>query len=267
MRTILRAALISASLIAPVAVVGLTPDLAWAGPDTQEIWFGTGSNSLETNENGQVTEEGKKTKTKEVDRIPGEDDWELKLHARMGKYAAEGPVYVEFFQTVEFQGKKTESIVYRHEDPDYGGERLYTTTILLEANIGFNKDREYRVQIIQNNGKRDLVLAKGKVKLIDTGREPEPAEGESEGEEGPSEQDIADTLAGGEDEGEDEGDELEDEGGEDEGAADGEAPPPVEEPGKKKGCSVGDVNVDLGFSGMLVLLLAAAATRRRREQA
>ena len=53
------------------------------------------------------------------DRIPGEEDWELKIHARMGKHAAEGPLYIEFFREVNGQ----EYIVYRHEDSNYGGER------------------------------------------------------------------------------------------------------------------------------------------------
>lgn len=256
MRPSLRALLISASLALPAAAaVGLTPDVAWAGPESEQIWFGTGADSLETDDNGRVTAEGAKTKSSEVDRIPGEDDWELKLHARMGKYAAPGPVYVEFYQEVNGE----EYIVHRHEDPNYDGERLYTTVLLLEANIGFNKNREYRVQIVQNNGKRDLVIAKGKVKLIDTGREPESAEDEG-GDEGPSEQDIADTLAGDDDE------EEEDEGEDDEGAGDGEAPPPIEEtPSTKKGCAV--ETVDVGFSGTAILMLLALGTglRRRRE--
>ena len=172
----------------------------------------------------------------------------------MGKYAAEGPLYVEFYQNV--QGK--EYIVMRHEDPDYGGERHYTTTTIeLQGNVGFNKDREYRVQIVQNNGQRDLVLAKGSVKLIDTGRKAEGAEeeGKEEGEEEAEEE--------GEEE-EEEEEEEEDEGAAD-GGADGEAPPPVEDPGKKKGCSVGDDGGlgALGGAGLGILLLAGALRRRR----
>lgn len=256
MRPILRNVLMSATLAVSAAtaglVVGLTPTPAWAGPNSEEIWFGTGADSLETNDEGVVTPEGEKTKTKEVDRIPSSDDWELKLHARMGKYAAEGPLYIEFYQTV--QGK--EYIVMRHEDPDYAGDRLYTAVIELQANIGFNKDREYRVQIVQNNGQRDLVLAQGKVKLIDTGRK---AEGEEE------EEAEEKAEAEGEEEAEEEEEEEEDEG--DVGAS-GEAPPPVEDPAKKKGCSVGASDAgDLGTMGAtgLGILLFAAALRRRRE--
>jgi MYXO-CTERM domain-containing protein len=257
MRSVLRKVLMSATVAIAATTagfaVGLAPAEAWAGPNSEEIWFGTGADSLEVDENGKLTEAGAKTKTSEVDRIPGEEDWELKLHARMGKHAAEGPLYVEFYQTV--QGK--EYIVYRHEDADYGGERLYTNTILLEANIGFNKDREYRVQIVQNNGKRDLVLAKGKVKLIDTGRQPEGAE----------EEEAAEEDEGEEDEGEE--DEEEDEDEDEVEAAEGgeEAPPPIDEtPAKKKGCSVAAGGAaDLGATGLGILLLAAAMGRRRRD--
>jgi MYXO-CTERM domain-containing protein len=254
MRPILRNVLMSATLAVSAAtagfVVGLTPTPAWAGPNSEEIWFGTGVDSLETNDEGVVTPEGEKTKTKEVDAIPGEEDWELKLHARMGKYAAEGPLYVEFYQTV--QGK--EYIVMRHEDPDYAGDRLYTTVIELDGNIGFNKDREYRVQIVQNNGQRDLVLAKGSVKLINTGRKAEGAEEEKAEE-------------AGEEEAEEEGEEEEEEEEEEDKAEGGsEAPPPIEDtPAKKKGCSVGAGN-DIGPMGAMGLgILVLAAALRRRE--
>lgn len=254
MRTPIRAFLISAALALPVVtVIGLSPDIAHAGPEAEEIWFGTGASSLETGDNGKLTAEGAKTRTKEVDRIPGEDDWELNLHARLNGHAAEGPLYVEFYQEVNGE----QYIVWRYEEPDFDGNRDYSATMVLEANIGFNKDRDYRVIVIQNNGKRDVTLAKGKVRLIDTGREPDlgddggDAGGDDEGgDDGPSEQDIADTLVG--------GDEDDDDGG------DGEAPPPIEEtPTTKKGCSVG--GVDVGFSGTAILLLLALATRRRED--
>lgn len=255
MRPILRNVLMSATLAVAAATagltVGLTPTTAWAGPNSEEIWFGTGADSLETDENGQLTAEGEKTRAKEVDRIPGTEDWELKIHARLGKYAAEGPLYIEFYQTV--QGK--EYIVYRHEDPDYGGEKLYTTTVELLGNIGFNKDREYRVQILQNNGKRDLILANGKVKLIDTGRKAEGEEEEAEGEEEEAEEEDA----------AEEEEEEEDEGDEDGGSQ--EAPPPIEDtPAKKKGCSVTDDVSDVGATGLGILLLAGVAAARRRRR-
>ena len=263
MRPSLRNLLMSATLTATAALaVGLVPADAWAGPDSEEIWFGTGVDSLEVDENGKLTEEGAKSRTKEVDRIPGEEDWEMRMAARLGKYAAAGPTYTEFYQEVNGQ----EYIVYRHEDLDYDGSRLYVTTILLEANIGFNKDREYRVQIVQNNGKRDLVLAKGKVKLIDTGREVpgmddeggEEEDGEDEDEDGDEEDE--------EDEYDDDEEEEEDEGGAEGGeGGEGEAPPPVEP--SKKGCSVASETgwADVGATGLGILLLAGALGRRRRE--
>lgn len=247
MQSLLRNIVISATVtVAAVTcglAVGLAPSEALAGPEQEQIWFGTGVDSLDTDEKGQVTSEGAKTKTDKVDRIPGEEDWELKLHARMSGHAAEGPVYVEFYQNV---GGK-EYIVFRHEDADYDGSRSYTAVLLLEANIGFNKDREYRVQIVQNNGKRDLVLAKGKVTLIDTGRE-------AEGADEPEPEDKDDEEEEEEDEDEDEGEEEAD-----------VAPPPIDDsPAKKKGCSVTDGGAtDLGATGLGILLLAATFRRRR----
>jgi MYXO-CTERM domain-containing protein len=241
-RTILISATVCVAAVTTGLAVGLAPSEAWAGPEAEQIWFGTGVDSLDTDDKGQVTSEGAKTKTDKVDRIPGEDDWELKFHARMSGHAAEGPVYVEFYQSV--QGK--EYIVYRHEDADYDGARNYSGVLVLEANIGFNKDREYRVQIVQNNGKRDLVLAKGKVTLIDTGRE---AEGADEAE--PEDK---------------EPEEAEEEEEEEEEEAD-VAPPPIDDsPAKKKGCSVTDGGAtDVGATGLGILLLAATFRRRRRD--
>jgi MYXO-CTERM domain-containing protein len=245
LRHILISAAVTVAAVTTGLAVGLAPTEALAGPEQDQIWFGTGVDSLETGENGQVTAEGAKTKTDEVDRIPGSEDWELKLHAKMGKYAAEGPVYVEFFQTVA----GAEHIMFRHEDADYSGSRFYTLVLLLEANEGFNKDREYRVQIVQNNGKRDLVLAKGKVTLIDTGRK-----GDVEEEPEPEPEPEADE--------EDEEDEDEDDGNEGD-----VAPPPIDDsPAKKKGCSVTDGGAtDLGATGLGILLLAGAIGRRRRD--
>ena len=260
MRPLLRNLLLSASTAlagVSAAVIVLTPATAEAGPSQGEIWFGTDADSLETDENGKLTEEGAKTRSKEIDRIPGEEDWELKLHARMGKHAAEGPLYIEFYQTV--QGK--EYIVLREEDPNYDGSRYYTHVMVLEANVGFNKNREYRVQLVQNNGKRDLILGKGSLKLIDTGREPEGGAEPEEVEE--PEEDEDEEL-------DEEFDEDEDEDDEGEVAAPGaeggdEAPPAIEDsPQKKKGCSVTDAG-GAAPTGLAILLLAGAL-RRRRER-
>jgi hypothetical protein len=248
MRQILRTLLISASLVVPAVGVGLAPGVtSAAGPNSEEIWFGSGEDSLETDDKGQVTDEGAKSRSDEVDRVPGTDDWELKLHARMGRHAAPGPVYTEFYQTV--QGN--EYIVYRHEDTSYEGSRLYTTVILLEGNHGFNKDREYRVQIIQNNGTRDITMARGKVTLIDTGRKAP----------------VEDDDSGADDDDDDDDDEGDDDDGEDKDKGGGGAvePPPIDDsPAKKKGCTVASGGaLDVGFSGLMILLLAGAARRRR----
>jgi hypothetical protein len=249
MRTILRAMLTSTTFAAGLLIA----TSAWAGPGDEEIWFGTGADSLATDENNKVTSEGAKTKTAEVDRIPGEEDWEIRIAARLNGYAGTGPLYVEFYQTISGE----EHIVFRHEVPDYDGSRNFILTTVLEANHGFNKNKDYRVQIIQNNGKRDIVLARGKIKLIDTGREaPEEADEGEGGEDEASKQDEIDTLAGG-----DEDEEPAEEGG----GGDDVAPPPIEDtPAKKKGCAVVDDDV-LGFSGVLILLALGAGTRRRRE--
>jgi hypothetical protein len=242
MRSVLRTLLMSATFVAAGATVGLAPSSVYAaGPNSEEIWFGTGADSLATDDEGKLTDAGAKTRATEIDRIPGTEDWELKIHARLGKTAAPGPLYTEFYQTV--QGK--EYIVYRHADEDYDGAALYTTVLELEGNIGFNKDREYRVQIIQNNGTKDIVMARGKIKLIDTGRKP-PEEEEDEKEAGE--------------------DEEEEEEEDDDERASKEAPPPIDEtPAKKKGCTVVSGGAaDVGFSGLAILLLAAASRRRRR---
>lgn len=246
MRPILRSLLTTATLAAGLLIA----TSAWAGPGAEEIWFGTGADSLETDESGAVTAEGAKTKTGEVDRIPGTEDWEIRIAAKLNGYAGSGPVYVEFFQDVPGVG---ENLVYRYEHPDHDGSRNLALTTVLEGNFGFNKNREYRVQIIQNNGKRDIVLARGKVKLIDTGRKPPEEEGEEDGEEA-SKQDEIDTLAGGDEEEEGEG-----EGG-------NEAPPPIDDtPAKKKGCAVVAQSDAAGFSGLMILLALGVATRRRRR--
>jgi hypothetical protein len=245
MRTILRA--MSTSAVFAVGLLIATS--AWAGPGAEEIWFGTGADSLATDENNAVTAEGAKTKTTEVDRIPGEEDWEVRIAAKLNGYAGTGPLYIEFYQTID----GTEHKVWHHEESNYDGNRNMVVTTVLEGNHGFNKNREYRVQVVQNNGKRDIVLARGKIKLIDTGRKPpeEADEGEG-GEDEASKQDEIDTLVG--------GDEDEEPA---EGGGDDAAPPPIDDtPGKKKGCAVIDNDV-LGFSGVLILLALGAFTRRR----
>ena len=102
---------------------------------------------------------------------------------------------------------------------------------------------------------KDLVLASGSIKLINTGRQPE-AEEPGEGAEGEEEeyesqaQDERDSLAGPDEE------EAPD-------AEPAEAPPPVEP--SKKGCSVGG-EYDAGINGLMILALAGLGFRRRKSE-
>lgn len=241
-RRLLRTLTLS-TIVALGALFVATP--AWAG----EIKFGEGPSSLEVDDQGKLTEAGRKTAVKELDKIPGEDAWDLRVWAKLDK-GAPGPLYVEFWQTVEVMGKTQTAIVHRHEDGEYDGNKYINYNILLEGKVGFNKDRTYDVYFVQVNAKgKDMRLASTKLKLINTGREPPPdEEGDGEEEDELSEQDELDGLAGDEDQADSE-------------PADS-APPETE--ASKKGCSV-DPGRAGGFDGAVLLLLAAASIRRRRD--
>lgn len=233
-------------------VIGLgglfTASTAMAG----EIKFGEGPSSLEVDDSGKLTDAGRKTAVKELDKIPGEDAWDLRVYAKLDKGAG-GPLYVEFWQTVEVMGKKQVAKVFHHEDPNYEGGKYVDYNILLEGKVGFNKDRTYDVYFVQVGKKgKDIRLASAKLKLINTGREPEEGEdGGGEEEEEETDQDELDSLGG------------DDEEEEEEGAPD-EAPPETE--ASKKGCSVDADGMGMGFNGALALLLiGGAAFARRRD--
>lgn len=222
---------------------------AWAG----EFKFGEGPGSLDIDDNGKLTSEGRKAAISQLDKIPGEDAWDLNLWVSLDSGRAEGPLYIEFWQKVQGQDAQ----VFRHDIDDYDGRRYVLVNIVLEGNVGFNKDRTYTVKAVQVNSRgKDLVLAKGSLELINTGRQPEPEpEQEGDEEEGGEEderdslsQDELDSLAGPDDEMADQSAEPE------------QAPPPVEP--SKKGCAV---DADGGFSGLAVLLLAGIALRRRED--
>ncbi len=216
---------------------------AWAG----EIKFGEGPSSLEVDDQGKLTEAGRKTAVKELDKMPGEDAWDLRIWAKIDK-GAPGPLYVEFWQTVEVLGKTQTAIVHRHEDNQYEGGKYVNYNILLEGKVGFNKDRTYDVYFVQVNAKgKDMRLASTKLKLINTGREPPPDEEGDEDEEELDEQDELDGLDGDEDGGDEPAD---------------AAPPETE--ASKKGCSI-DAGPVGNFDGALLLMLVAAASRRRRR--
>lgn len=211
-----------------------------------DLKFGEGVDSLEVDDKGALTSAGKKSAIKELDKIPGEDEWDLNLWASLDKGRDEGPLYIEFWQKV--QG--SDSIVYRHEMNNYDGRRLLIVSILLDGNIGFNKDRTYKVKAVQVNSRgKDLILASGSLKLINTGRKVEESEdegGDGEEERESASQDELDTLAGPDEEEEPDKEPV--------------APPPVEP--AKKGCSVGG-EYDAGFNGLMILALAGLGFRRR----
>ena len=220
----------------------------WAG----EFVFGEGASSLATDDDGKLTSEGRKSAVKKLDKIPGEDAWDLQLHATLESGRAEGPLYIEFWQKVNGE----DAIVYRHEIRDYDGSKYISENIILEGNLGFNKDRSYSVKAIQvNANNRDVVLAKGSIDLINTGRQPteddDMDEGDDEEERESASQDELDSLAGPDSEMEDKS-----------AGSSSEAPPPAEP--SKKGCSVGG-DYENGFSGLLVLAMAGLMFRRRRE--
>lgn len=220
----------------------LTTGVAHADP---MILFGEGPESLAVDdEKGKLTAEGKKTALKELDKIPGEDAWDLRVYIEMPRKAAEGPLYFEFFRKGETQA------FWRWEDT-YGGEKYYSNSILLEGDNQFNKDASYTVKVIQVGGSgKDITIISGKIKLINTGREPEPDEGGEEEDE-ISDQDELDSLGGPDEE-------------EEPDAAPAPEPPPVPEtPANKKGCSM--TGTAAGFNGLLVLGLLGLSTRRRRK--
>ncbi len=214
-----------------------------------DLKYGEGVDAFEVGEDGKLTGDSEKNSLKKLDKIPGEDAWDLSLWASLDSGRAEGPLYIEFWQRVSGQ----DAIVHRHEIPDYDGSRYVLENILLEGNIGFNKDRTYTVKVLQVNSRgKDVVLAKGSLELINTGRQPEEEpeeEGDDEGEEevDSAAQDALDSLAGPDEVMKDQ-------------SAESEAPPPAEP--SKKGCAV---DPEAGFSGLAILMLAGLAFGRRRE--
>jgi MYXO-CTERM domain-containing protein len=244
----------------------LTAALASGVAHAGELKFGEGPSSLETDDKGKLTGAGSKTAVKELDKVIGEDAWDLKVWARVDRGVA-GPMYIEFYQTVNGQ----KSIVHRHE-MEFEGGKHFTESVMLEGSQGFNKNRNYQVVVIQNDGKKDIKLAEGKIKLIKTDRKEEDAGGgggdkeggESGGGEGGgegggdsncSEQDRLDGFC--EDGGGGGGG-----GGADTPAPDAE-PPATTDPATKKGCAI--TSHDAGGHGALLLLLVAGAGLVRRR--
>ena len=197
----------------------------------------------ETDGSGKLS--GNPTTTKELASDPGEEIWHLHLWAKLDK-GAPGPLYAEISGKIPGSGKSY--VVQNFEKSDYEGEKYISWSIELDGNTGFNRNRDYTIELVQLNskGKNISLTSRGKFKLAYT----EPAEQEDEGgedeadDDGDDEQDIHDSLGG-------------DDGG---GGDDG---PPAVAPPTKKGCSV-----DPGRSGgsaLVLLLLVGAAIRRRRD--
>lgn len=237
------------AIITTLGLGGLfTADVAHAA----EIKFGEGPSSLAVDDEGKLTDAGRKTAVKELDKIPGEDAWDLRVWAKLDKGKG-GPLYVEFWQTVEVMGKSQKAKVWHHEDSQYEAQKYVNYNMVLEGKVGFNKGRTYDVYFVQVDKKgKDIRIGSAKLKLINTGREPDPgdeAEKKKKEEEEASAQDELDGLSGPDEEEEEERDPEPD-----------EAPPETE--ASKKGCSVDSGS---GFNGALILLLlgAAAFTRRR----
>lgn len=235
--------------------VGLTVSNSKASAG--EIKFGEGMTALATDDSGKLTSEGKASAVSELDSVPGEDAWDMMLWTRLDGGAAEGPLYIEFWQRIDtdLDGKPDQdNLAYRHEDSNFDGSRYYLMNLLLEENIGFNKGKTYKVKIVQvSSSGKDLRLAEGKIKLIDTGRKPEPAAdgGDAAQEDAVSEQDAIDSFAGGDQEEEEQ--------------TPRSAPPAVEDtPAKKRGCNVGDPTEHPLSLGLLVLLAGVTLTRRPR---
>lgn len=239
--TLMRRSLHSMLLTTAFAAPMLTSVVAYAG----EIKFG--QQELAVDDKGNLSADGKKSATDTLDNIPGEDAWQAYIWARLD-HGAEGPLYFEFSQDI---GGQT-SLVHRHEESSYDGGKYISLEVELMGRIGFNKDRTYNVRAVQVSAKgKDIELAKGKVKLIKSGKEPPPDEDDDEKDE-KDEQDEIDSLGGGEEE--------------DPPATDTpptEAPPPVEP--AKKGCSI-DADDYNGFNGALILfgLAGGLLVRRRR---
>lgn len=237
-----------ASVLLGAALLG--PSVAYAG----EIVIG--AEPLPTDDQGKLTAEGRKKAAKELPSEPGEELWQVHVWAKIDK-GAPGPLYVEF------EGKlpdgKPYKVPFRHEKPDYEGEKFVSMDFEIEGNHGFNKGKTYDVKLVQVGTKgNDLILARDKVTLTYTEPKAEQGDGagdtdggDTEGDDQADAQDELDTLVGGE-----------------EPAGDSAGPPPVEPPGKKKGCSVGagQATGAMGIPAALGLFaLGAALGRRRRD--
>jgi MYXO-CTERM domain-containing protein len=234
------------TLSSAFALAALSSTAAYAG----EVKIG--ATPIEIDESGKITAQGKAAIVDTLDEIPGEDVWKAYLHAKLDN-PAPGPLYIEFFQDLN----GTKSQVWRYDENNFNGDKYIYVELELEGRRGFNKNRTYDIKVTQVSPKgKELTLATGKIKLIKSGKKPEAPKDDEGGDEErtPEEQDIHDSLAGGD--GNDGGGD-----GSNADSANNEGPPPVE---KKKGCSVD--SDDTAWNGAMVLLALGAGfiLRRRR---
>jgi len=229
------------------AMAALCSTVALAG----EVKVGSGP--IQLDDKGKITSKDVIVDT--LDEIPGEDVWKAFIYAKLDN-PAPGPLYVEFYQDLD--GNK--NVVWRHEEPDFQGDKYINIEVDLEGGKGFNKNRTYDIKVTQVSPKgKDLTLATGKIKLIKSGKKPEKKP-EDEGDEGGKtdpDQDAHDSF-GGSGGGEGDGGSA---GGSGDDASKG-GPPPVE---KKKGCAID--SDDSGWNGAMVLLALGAGFILRRRRA
>lgn len=210
-----------------------------------------GATPIEVDDKGKITAKGKSAVVEELDEVPGEDRWIAHVYAKLDD-PAPGPLYIEFYQNLD--GAKT--MVWRHDMNDFQGEKWINEEVELEGGKGFNKNRTYDVKITQVSPKgKDLTLAYGaKIKLIKSGKKPEPSPEDEEQDKVPADQDAHDSLGGGD---APEGD------GPAAGDGEKEGPPPVET--KKKGCAVDGEGSAWNGAMILAVLGAGMMLRRRRD--
>lgn len=211
-----------------------------------------GSAPIQLDDKGKITSKDVIVDT--LDEIPGEDLWKAFVYAKLDN-PAPGPLYVEFYQ--ELGGEKI--LVWRHEEPDFQGDKYINVELDLEGGKGFNKNRTYDIKVTQVSAKgKDLTLATGKIKLIKSGKKPEKKPEDEGGEEPKTDpdQDAIDSFAGGD--GKDGGGDGSSNAG---GDGSKEGPPPVE---KKKGCSI-DSEGNAWNGAMVLLALGAGFILRRRR--
>jgi len=223
-----------------LATALLAPSAAWAG----DVKFG--AEPLATDDDGNITAEGKASATQTLASEPGEEVWPFNLWAKIDK-GGPGPLYVEFVGKLP-DGKKY--VTYRYEHADYDAEKFVSLSFELEGNLGFNKGKTYEVKVLQGNvkpDKPDIILATGKITLEYTEPPAEDDEVDSpDPDDDTSAQDEFDTLSG------------PDDGAGDEPPAEG--PPPVAP--QKKGCTIG--STDPGLPAVAALF-ALGFVRRRND--